>query len=475
MLSEQEQRALRARVRTAWQESTRLHRPVCAWLTRELRGVDPGALFAASARGERFSWEEPEAGLRLVASGAASILTGTGSQRLRVVRERAEDLFAASASLPTVALDGPVLTGGFAFSPAPAGDVWSGFPPARFVLPEHLVVWRAGAAQHTIAVLVRPETDGDDLVGAVALRWRALVERAASATRSPRTEAQGAPENEASATFYVRTDPSPARFRVLVDRARQAIHTGRFEKVVLARCCTLSRAGGFDPQPVFEALRERNPSCFRIALGIGDATLLAATPERLLRVVGGELCTSALAGTAARGRTPEDDARLGLRLRESKKEQEEHAFVVRALRRSLAAYCSELRAPEAPELLRLDALQHLHTPMAGTLRADVPHSILDLAAQVHPSPAVGGEPRSAALAWLDANERALRGWYAGALGWISPRGEGDLAVALRTILLRATTARLHAGAGIVESSTADDELEETRLKLRGGLAALMDL
>ncbi len=471
--SEGDRRELRSRVRAAQHESAQRGRPVCAWLSRPLRGLDPGGVFAAAGAGERFSWEPPDASVRFVAAGAVSTLEGSGFGRLRDVAEQAAALFAGSAPLPASPLDGPLLTGGFAFSSAGQEGAWRGFAPARFVLPEHLVVARADRASHTVAILARPHGDADALVSAAEASWRALADPMRRG--APSSQARIAERDETSPTFRASATPSPERFRALVRRALDAIRDGRFEKVVLARCCTLSRSEGFDADRVFDALRAANPSCFRVAVGFGGATLLAATPERPLRVDGREIRTSALAGSAPRGRSPEEDARLAAQLRESKKEQEEHALVVRALRGALEACCERLSVPESPEVLRLDAISHLHTPIAGRLRADAPRSILELAALVHPSPAVAGAPRAAALAWLRANERASRGWYAGAIGWFAPGGDGELAVALRTLLLRGDDALLHAGAGIVAGSSPEGELEETRLKLRGGLAALLEL
>jgi menaquinone-specific isochorismate synthase len=100
---------------------------------------------------------------------------------------------------------------------------------------------------------------------------------------------------------------------------------------------------------------------------------------------------------------------------------------------------------------------------------------LALTARLHPTPAVGGAPREAALAWLEAHESLERGWYAGGIGWLAPNGDGELAVALRSALLRGDEATLFAGAGVVEGSTPAGELAETRLKLRALLSGLMEI
>jgi isochorismate synthase EntC len=101
--------------------------------------------------------------------------------------------------------------------------------------------------------------------------------------------------------------------------------------------------------------------------------------------------------------------------------------------------------------------------------------VLDLVAELHPTPAVGGAPRENALAWLRNHEGLERGWYAGPLGWLTPEGEGEFTVALRSLLLRDSEATLYAGAGIVAGSDPEAELVETRLKLRTALGALLEI
>ena len=468
-----------ARVRAAQRSSARIGRPILAWISRPAEDLDPLAFFAAAAGGERFFWEEPGAGARLVAAGAAMTLEGVGRGRLREVAEQAETLFGDAALPADSRLAGPLLVGGFAFSPDAAGPTWQAFPPARFVVPEQLLVRSGGQTFHTTSVLVRPDAEAGMLVHAAEAGWSALRERAEQfGTRPAELTAGGQfpdPEDEFPASFRASANPSPARYRAIVRRALDAIRAGKFEKVVVARACTLSRPGGFEPARVLETLCAAHPDCFRFAVGHRDSTFLAATPERLLRLDGRQVRASALAGSAPRGRNPEEDARLGAQLRESKKEQEEHAVVVRALRSALEQCCERVDVPEAPELLCLEGIQHLHTPIEGVLHEHAPRSLLDLAARLHPSPAVAGSPREAALAWLRAHEGVDRGWYGGAVGWMTPGGQGELAVALRTALLRGDDAILHAGAGIVAGSTPDAELMETRLKLRAGLAALLEI
>jgi isochorismate synthase EntC len=100
------------------------------------------------------------------------------------------------------------------------------------------------------------------------------------------------------------------------------------------------------------------------------------------------------------------------------------------------------------------------------------HSLIDLVERLHPTPAVGGRPREAALQWIRQNEQLDRGWYAGPVGWVDARGEGEFAVALRSALLHGDRATLFAGCGIMANSDPEREYVESNLKLKPMLAAL---
>jgi salicylate biosynthesis isochorismate synthase/menaquinone-specific isochorismate synthase len=126
-------------------------------------------------------------------------------------------------------------------------------------------------------------------------------------------------------------------------------------------------------------------------------------------------------------------------------------------------------APE-PVLVRVANIQHLGTPIRAQLASPV--SAIELAGVLHPTPAVGGEPRAAAAALIPALEGFDRGWYAGAVGWTDTAGDGEFCVALRCALLRGPIARLYAGCGIVADSQPASELAETEVKL-GALLPLL--
>ncbi len=254
-------------------------------------------------------------------------------------------------------------------------------------------------------------------------------------------------------------------WREAVEAALAAIAQERLHKVVLARAEVRRFPAAPDPVAVLEALYRRHPEayCFLYEPTPGVA-FVGASPELLTRVgPKGRLATAALAGTAPRGATPQEDAALGKALRQSDKDRREHALVVEAIRRALEPLTLALEVPTSPRLRRLPQVQHLETPIQGTLRPGV--GLLQVAEALHPTPALGGMPREAALRFIARHEPVPRGWYAAPLGILFPDGTGELAVGIRSALLLGERVVLYAGAGIVAGSDPDREWDETALKM----------
>jgi isochorismate synthase len=251
------------------------------------------------------------------------------------------------------------------------------------------------------------------------------------------------------------------------------IQQGAFEKVVLARDMQVmlnDPTGTFDIDATLQRLRESYPAAYVFAVQRGERFFVGATPERLVQAQDGQIHTMALAGSARRGETEEEDAQLGTELLQSEKNNSEHAIVVAMVREALENHCTSVHVSAAPQLLKLKNLQHLKTPIAGEL---IPgRCILDVIADLHPTPAVGGFPRHAALEAIRNTEKLDRGWYAGPLGWIGASGHGEFAVALRSGLIDGSKATLFAGCGIVSGSDPQTEYAESCLKFQVMLRGL---
>jgi isochorismate synthase len=243
-------------------------------------------------------------------------------------------------------------------------------------------------------------------------------------------------------------------------KALSAIRAGALEKVVLTRRVHVAKAQPLDLNRVLAWLARHYSSCIQFAVGGDDGVLIGASPERLVALDRGVVISDAVAGTAMR------DADL---LRD-KKARTEQALVVNDIVCALEPFCADLEVPATPKLLTLPTLQHLWSPIRGRVKPGV--SLLQLAARLHPTPAVGGIPRKEALTWLKEQGEDWRGWYTGALGWLGRDGDGELSVVLRCAMLNEHKAELFAGAGIVAGSDPEEELAETECKLQTMLDAL---
>jgi isochorismate synthase len=264
---------------------------------------------------------------------------------------------------------------------------------------------------------------------------------------------------------------NPVAWTAAVETAAKRLRAGEAAKVVLAREVVARGDGVVSAGMVIRSLRAAYPSCFTYLVTGADGTAFAgASPELLVRRSGSRAYSQPMAGSVARGASEPDDDRLARQLVDSAKDNAEHRlaseFVVEALRPF-----SRVVEARAPEVVRFTNIQHLATTVTAEL-TDPAADALDLAAALHPTPAVGGWPRKAADALIDELEGLDRGWYAGAVGWIDANGDGEFAIALRCGLLWEDGARLYAGVGVMPDSDPARELEETELKFKALLMAL---
>lgn len=248
---------------------------------------------------------------------------------------------------------------------------------------------------------------------------------------------------------------------------------GGLRKVVLARGLRVEMDGAVNPVTIAERLcRDPDVTVFLASLGAPDRTIIGATPELLVSRRGLDIASHPLAGSAARSPDPVEDRASAEALLRSDKDRREHALTAEAVLDALAPYCAQLSAPQGMALHSTATVWHLGTRIEGVLKGKDAPSAAGLAALLHPTPAVGGHPRAEALAAIRALEPHDRGYYAGAVGWVDGRGDGEWHVALRCAQIDGSQLMLHAGAGIVAGSDPEVEVAETAAKFRAMLDAL---
>ena len=403
-----------------------------------VRTGDPGPLLPRLPARGALSWVRRGEGL--VAWGEAARLEVSGP---RALAEAAAWWSEWTAGIDVdddldVAGSGPVVFASIAFDPAAGTSV--------FVVPEVVVGRRDGAGWVT--------TVGD---------------------LDPRDVLDGAPrlvdDGPAPQLRYADGALDPATWCAAVATAVERIDAGELAKVVLARDLLVSADVPLDPRRLLRRLAHRFPDCWTFAVD----GLLGATPELLLRRSGRTLSARVLAGTAPRG-AGADDARLAASLIGSAKDRAEHTLAVDSLVRALDPFCATLTAPEEPDLLTLANVRHLASDVTGIQRHSGPRGragLLDLVDAVHPTAAVCGTPTADAAAVIAELEGMDRGRYAGPVGWLDARGDGEFGLALRCAeLVGDDSARLFAGCGIVAGSDPSAELAETQSKFAAFQAAL---
>ncbi len=385
------------------------------------------------------AWESPS-GEALAGIGAVCRVETEGAGRFDVIRLRLTSVLrrARHRGPAPQGFPGAVAVGGFSFAAQGARRGWPGFADGSFYLPER-IFWRA------------PEKE------TVETRW--------SAEGGALPGARDVPGEPATTDSWDR-----GAWISAVRRTLDRIRTGALSKPVLARSVVIPLDRAIDRIAILASLREAYPTCYRFLIddGRGNA-FLGASPERLVRLTGGEVLTEAVAGTQRC--EPGDEAEsLARALLQRVKDRSEHQIVLQHLLEILGPMCETIEASETPDVMKLPHLLHLRTAVRARARPGA--HVLDLVPRLHPTPAVAGWPRHEALDWIREVECGDRGWYAGPVGWVNAAGEGDFAVGIRSVAIRGDKARVFAGAGIVEGSDPEQEWNETELKMKGILDAI---
>jgi salicylate biosynthesis isochorismate synthase/menaquinone-specific isochorismate synthase len=435
-------------------------------VTKEVEVADPGAtVFASRLASDRwFCWEQPDRGFALAGLGVAHEAASRGERRFAEVAEECQGIGRGAVleeprGLPAGA--GPVWLGGFAFDPnGGSTPTWSSLAPASLVLPE-ISICRSGERSFlTVNAIAGPGEDAEQLGERLAARLAGLRLDAPLPLLDPHPTAHA----------EIRSARPPREFEAAVEGATARIEEGEFSKVVLAREVIVSAAAAHDPAALFGAMREQFPACFCFCCGTPEAAFIGASPELLVRRAGASVSTVALAGSTRRSSDPAVDDHLGEQLLRSDKNRREQRIVSERIVRALRPHAVWVEAAAEPEIVKVANIQHLATPVIAQLAE--PHSAIEMAGLLHPTPAVGGEPWPAAAAAIADLEGMDRGWYAAPVGWMDATEDGEFCVALRSALLRDREAHLFAGVGVVAGSDPAAELEETEVKL-GALLPLL--
>lgn len=249
----------------------------------------------------------------------------------------------------------------------------------------------------------------------------------------------------------------------------ERIRAGRIDKIVPSRRLQIQASEPFSSKDLLINLLDGDARGTVFLYRYGDVFFCGCTPELLVRKCGNQVESMCLAGTCSAGSTPQERQRNAEALLADDKNRREHDYVVSFIREVFARNCYNVAIPHEPEIRTFRQLHHLCTPVSACVMEGC--SLLSLASQLHPTPALSGAPVGEALMTLRDIESYNRGFFGGTVGYIDGKGDGEFSVAIRSGVFDGEQGWVYAGCGVVEGSDARSEFDEIDLKLKTILSA----
>jgi anthranilate synthase component I len=350
--------------------------------------------------------------------------------------------------------------------PVPGKDVL-GLPDGLFMGVDTLLVF--DHLRHTIRVVSHMRLDGDRESGynAAVERIDRMIERLRQGIT---TEAYATtPATGIKGFAQPRSNVSPKQYADMVRKAQEYIAAGDIIQVVLSQRLSIPLKG--EPFTLYRALRTVSPSPYMYFLDFGDHQVVGASPELLVQVEQGTVATRPIAGTRHRGRDEEEDRALAAELLADEKERAEHIMLVDLARNDLGRVSAPgtVDVGQLMQVERFSHVMHIVSDVTGTLSSD--RSSDDALWATFPAGTLSGAPKIRAMEIIAELEPDRRGAYGGAVGFLSPTGDLEFAITIRTAVIKDGMVHVQAGAGIVADSVPEREYEETINKARAMLLA----
>ena len=419
--------------------------------------------FLRHARGgPRFYWAMSREPVAFAGAGIALDLSAWGANRFAKIERLAKQTFDGAIVESASPHAAPRLFGGFAFRDDFVPDfAWAEFAPAQFLLPHFQLTQVGDETWLTINSQIARGEEASAVLPDLRVALAAKIESLRAAVPASATS----PASEPLA--YLTT---PEQWARSVMTATSAIQSGSLKKVVLSRTAEACFDGDIDVEDALLRLERDYSDAYRFLFEprVGQA-FFGATPELLCAVNGKQVQTMALAGSVRRGRDTAEDKRFADELMRSDKDRSEHQIVIDEIVARLDSISKRVDVGETG-VMPLSNIQHLHTPIRAELLRKT--SAVKLAGRMHPTPALGGEPREAAMTLIGELEPVTRGWYGAPIGWVDHELNGAFVVAIRSAVAQDARAWLYAGAGIVAASEPQREWDETALKFKAMAGAL---
>ena len=348
----------------------------------------------------------------------------------------------------------PLFVGGMKFNVEHSDDDWKDFSDSIWYIPELLIVKSKDDFFIFFNFIYNSSLSEENLIEKFKSKLENIIK--------PLEE-----KKSGNIKIHKLTGTSPKdkkKWKNLVNSCLENIYNNKIDKIVISRRVEVFLSGELNLDYVLNHFREKYRECYLFIFHRGKSSFFGATPERLVKFCEGTLKIEALAGSASRGKTEEEDLLLEKKLLNNDKDIQEHDFVVNHIKDSISGLVEELTIEKKHSIKKLNNIQHISTSISAKMNSN--NTPLNIIKELSPTPAVCGIPKEVSLNLIKKLENYYRGLYSGIIGWFNFNDEGEFAVAIRSALTYGNKLIAFAGSGIVEKSDPDLEYEETELKFK---------
>ena len=467
----------RPAVKDAVTKARSLGRSVILTSVRRTAVLDPLRLYATQAQHGlelKAFWGQPLTNRSFVAGRSIETFSEQGAHLFDRINHRFLDWKERTVldcpDQDTATL--PLFLGGFPFDASGERDDQSSV--AEFFVPEWIFLSEDSRGYLCYNLEVKPEQNEEQVERAIDRGFNrvesALLQAYSESDPFATNNHDGQANGNSPIMPDLRDEEQFGRWESRIREITEQVASGEIEKLVLARTRTLTLTRKPRMAGLLRYLREQYETCTTLVYTRSDGSVfISSTPEHILSIRNRNFYTESLAGSTSRSSTAGKDEAYRDALINSSKDQIEHKIVRDDILNQLDQIAENLEFPDQPLVKRLSNVQHLYTPINGTVADNA--NPFDILTKLHPTPAVGGFPREKVTEKIAMFEAFDRDWYAAPVGWVDIHGNSEFVVAIRSALIRDDKVTIYAGCGIVEESDPRKEWEETNIKFRPMLNA----
>ncbi len=401
-------------------------------------------------------FEIPAENLSIAGLDEALIISENGEGRFAVtdkkIKEWKNSFISNWESLPDKKI--PLFLGGMKFSSEHNEDDWQDYNDSTWFVPE-LMIFHKQSLNYLFFNFLIQNSSKELAAKKFRIKLEKLFKLNGSQVKTP---------SPVILKSYGDSPKDKKKWKQLVSESLGKISENQFEKVVLSRKVELQLSNEPDMKLVIENLRKDNPNCYIFLYHHGKSSFFGATPEMLAKFSNGCIEVDALAGSAHRGKTEDEDTQIEKALLRDDKNLTEHNYVIEHIRNTVSSLTEDFKIESRYSIKKLANIQHIWSRI--TARLSNKSSMMSILKELYPTPAICGFPKEASFHLIKKVEGYKRGLYSGIIGWFNFDDEGEFAVALRSALLTSNKLVAFAGGGIVQNSDPEAEYKETELKLK---------